>query len=70
MGVLESHCGLCACIVYVSAVHSMGDVRVPGCMYKVCPCKSDFAYDVYTWRCCGMNMCVLSGMRVQTKIHW
>lgn len=28
MGVLESHCGLCACIVYVSAVHSMGDMCV------------------------------------------
>ena len=28
MGVLESHCGLCVCIVYVSAVHSMGDMCV------------------------------------------
>lgn len=28
MSVFELHCGLCACIAYISGVHSMGDMCV------------------------------------------
>lgn len=64
MSVLELHCGLCACIVYVSGVHSMGDMCVclDACtkyvhVQVILPLMSYIRGDAV-----GMNMCVLRGM--------